>query len=231
MSTLTNHGDAAAAAALHEAFPETTGEPIEFHGDWRVPVQPGHECAVLEHARDALGFRQLVDRCGADLGPEAHPRLQVITVLYNLDTHTRLITITAVPIEKPELPTAIPAFRGANWFEREVYDMYGVRFTGHPNLKRILMPERFDAFPMRKEYPMEGLGAWAAPRRALGGNVDGQDGKVAIPSHPGQPGPATHDPLAGHDGSHLAGEEATFPGGTGTQPGAAGEAGKLERRS
>ena len=56
------------------------------------------------------------------------------------------------------------------------------------------MPEVFPDFPLRKEYPMEGTGDWAAPRRALGGNVDGTDGKVAIPANPGQPGPPTSDP-------------------------------------
>lgn len=194
MSTLTNQGDQAAADALHEAFPECTQAPREWAGDWRVEVAPEHELEVLTHARDELGFELFIDRLGADRGPGAEPRLEVITVLYNVARSKHLIVITAVPESAPELPSAVGVFRGVNWFEREIWDMYGVRFSGHPRMKRILMPEVFPAHPMRKEYPMEGEGDWAAPRRALGGNVDGTDGKVAVPENPGQPGPETSDP-------------------------------------
>jgi NADH-quinone oxidoreductase subunit C len=205
MSTLTDHGDEAAAAAVHEAYPDVTRPPVEFRGDWRVHVDPAAEADVIRYARDELGFEQLVDRLGADQGPEADPRFDVITATYNVTTHKRLIFVTTVPESKPELPTLIGVFRGANWFEREVYDMYGVIFTGHPNLTRILMDDDFDAFPMRKEYPMEGLGAFGAPRRALGGNVDGTDGRVAIPERPGQPGPPTRDPMLSDEDGEEAG--------------------------
>ena len=195
MSTLTDHGDAGAAAALHKAVPGSTEKPVEFRGDWRVQVSPEGEAELARHARDELGFSQLVDRFGADQGVDADPRFDVITCLYNLDSNTRLILVASVSADEPAMPSLIPVFRGANWFEREIYDMYGVTFSGHPNCTRILMPEEFDAFPLRKEYPMEGLGNWAAPRRALGGNVDGKAGKVAVPEHPGMPGIATNDPL------------------------------------
>ncbi|RKY17443.1 MAG: NADH-quinone oxidoreductase subunit C [Planctomycetota bacterium] len=210
MSTLTDQGDAAAAAALHEAFPDVTGEPQEFRGDWRVAVETAAEVELIRYARDELGFELFVDRMGADQGPDADPRFDVITCLYNLASHTRLIVMTTLPAARPSCPTLIGVFRGANWFEREIYDMYGVSFTGHPNLTRILMPDEFDAFPLRKEYPMEGLGAFGAPRRALGGNVDGTDGHVAIPPHPGQPGAPTRDPLLGDDGL-LPSERALLP--------------------
>lgn len=201
LATMTDHGDREAAHALHRAFPDRTREPVEFRGDWRVRVDATHELEVLRYAKEQLGFELFVDRLGADHGEDAELRFDVITVLYHLGKKKRLIVITSVPEERPELPSAVPVFRGANWFEREIWDMYGVRFTGHPDLRRILMPEVFPDFPLRKEYPMEGKGDWGAPRRALGGNVDGRQGKVAIPPQPGQPGerrdvdPGPHGPI------------------------------------
>jgi NADH-quinone oxidoreductase subunit C len=187
MSVLTDHGDPAAGAALHAAFPEATRAPVVYRGDVTVHVEPAHEAEVVRHAKERLGYDLLIDRLGADRGEEAEPRFDVITILYNLETGKRLHVSTCVAELSPELPTLVGVFRGADWFEREIWDMYGVRFTGHPDLRRILMPESFPAFPMRKEYPMEGEGAWAAPRRALGGNVDGTDGAVAVNVAPRAP--------------------------------------------
>ncbi len=194
LATLTNHGDPAAAAALAALFPATS-RVESFQGDVRVHVAPAQEVELIRRARDQFGYDHFIDRMGADRGPEADPRFDVITLLGNLKTGKRLIVVTTLPEDEPETPTLCGLFRGADWFEREIYDMYGVRFSGHRDLKRILMPDHFPDFPLRKEYPMEGRGEFAAPRRALGGNVDGKDGKVAIPSHPGQPGSPTRDPL------------------------------------
>ena len=145
-----------------------------------VQVEPASEVDVIRHARDELGYTLFIDRLGADRGVDAAPRFDVITILYNTRTDKRLHVRTTLPAANPETPTLRPVFRAADWFEREIYDMYGVVFTGHPNLKRILMPERFEHFPLRKEYPTEGLGEFAAPRRAIGGTVDSKSGDVAV---------------------------------------------------
>jgi NADH-quinone oxidoreductase subunit C len=187
MSVLTDHGDPAAGAALHAAFPKVTRAPVVHRGDVTVGVDPEHEVEVVRHAKEALGYELLIDRLGADRGEDTEPRFDVITVLYNLQTGKRLHVSTSVGELEPVLPTLVGVFRGANWFEREIWDMYGVRFSGHPDLRRILMPESFPAFPLRKEYPMEGEGAWGAPHRALGGNVDRTDGKVAVNVAPRKP--------------------------------------------
>jgi NADH-quinone oxidoreductase subunit C len=179
MSTRTE-GDPAAAAALHAAFTAVTEAPVEWHGDVTLQVQPAHETDVIRHAKEQLGFELFIDRLGADNGEDAEPRFDVITILYNLKTNRRLHIRTTLPGLDPVCPTLVAVFRGADWFEREAFDMYGIRFSGHPDLRRILMPDIFPDYPLRKEYPMEGLGNFAAPRRAVGGNKDGTEGQVAI---------------------------------------------------
>ncbi len=205
MSTLTDHGDPAAGVALHKAFPAFTREPVVYRGDVTVHVDVGHEIDVIRHAKDKLGYAMFMDRFGADRGEEAEPRFDVITILYNLKTDKRLHVCLTLPGPDPETPTLIPVFRGANWFEREIYDMYGVRFAGHPDLRRILMHESFPDFPLRREYPVEGRGSHQAPRRALGGTRDAVDGHVAVNFIPSVP------PEAGPDAE--AGGESVPPGG------------------
>ena len=202
MSTLTDHGDPEAAAKIATQFPGVT-RVEEFHGDVRVHVEPANEVEVIRWARDELGFELFVDRMGADHGEDVEPRFDVITLVYNLRTDKRLIFITTLPEDEPETPTLKEVYRGADWFEREAYDMYGIQFTGHGDLRRILMPAHFTDFPLRREYPMEGLGDFAAPRRAIGGNVDGTDGKVAVPSDPGKPGAPTRDPFGRTPGNRT----------------------------
>jgi NADH-quinone oxidoreductase subunit C len=76
----------------------------------------------------------------------------------NLDTVERLVVKAGVDEPDPTLPTVVHLWPGANWMEREVYDMFGITFSGHPDLRRILMPEEFTAFPLRKDYPLRGRG-------------------------------------------------------------------------
>ncbi len=187
MNTLPSHvspgplGDPAAAAALHAAFPDATSVAEVFRGDVTVDVDPQHERAAIQHARDTLGYTLFIDRFGDDLGEDAEPRFAVLTVLYNLETDKRLHLRTKVSEDVAEVDSLVPVFRGADWFEREIYDMFGLTFRDHPDLRRILLPDHFPDHPLRKDYPLEGRGEFSAPRRALGGNVDGTDGRIAVP--------------------------------------------------
>ena len=90
--------------------------------------------------------------------PDAKDRYGVWYVLVNTTTGVRLIVKTFANDPEPTLPSVFALWKGADWMEREVYDMYGVIFDGHPDLRRILLPDEFIAFPLRKDYPMRGRG-------------------------------------------------------------------------
>jgi len=88
----------------------------------------------------------------------AADRFGLVYLLANTETNERLTV--RVFLNEPELtvPSIVPLWAGADWFEREVWDMFGIRFEGHPDLRRILMPDEFTAFPLRKDYPLQGRG-------------------------------------------------------------------------
>ncbi|MEN8237359.1 MAG: NADH-quinone oxidoreductase subunit C [Pseudomonadota bacterium] len=111
---------------------------------------------ILTYLRDAEGllFRQLVDLCGVDY-PARTPRFEVVYHLLSLKHNQRLRVKIRVD-EADMVPSICSIFRSANWLEREVWDMYGIRFAGHPDLRRLLTDYGFDGFPMRKDFPLIG---------------------------------------------------------------------------
>jgi NADH-quinone oxidoreductase subunit C len=138
-------------------------EPDRFRGNVRVHLAPDQLIAGLTALRDQAGFDFLSELGGVDyLGypgrESSRPRFEVHYVLRNLDTGAMLIVKTGVSDPDPTLPSVYPIWPGADWMEREVFDMYGIRFEGHPDLRRILMPEEFVSFPLRKDYPLRGRG-------------------------------------------------------------------------
>jgi NADH-quinone oxidoreductase subunit C len=132
----------------------------EFRGETRAVVPRDELFAVLSHLRDARGFDLLVDITCVDYlnYRGAEDRFGLVYLLASTWTNER-ITLR-VFVNEPDLvvPSAVPLWAGANWLEREVFDMFGIRFEGHPDLRRILMPEEFTAFPLRKDYPLQGRG-------------------------------------------------------------------------
>jgi NADH-quinone oxidoreductase subunit C len=132
----------------------------EFRGDTRAVVPRGALFAVLKFLRDARGFDLLVDITCVDYlnFRGAENRFGLVYLLAATATNER-ITLRAF-VDEPDLtvPSAVPLWEGANWLEREVFDMFGIRFEGHPDLRRILMPEEFTAYPLRKDYPLQGRG-------------------------------------------------------------------------
>lgn len=110
-------------------------------------VEPEVLTAVMESLQAEFGFNYLADMVAVDEG-------EVFSVYYRVHTlpeNNQLVVICSVPRENSELPSVVGVWPGADWQEREIYDLMGITFTGHPNLKRILLPEDFEGHPLRKE--------------------------------------------------------------------------------
>jgi NADH-quinone oxidoreductase subunit C len=149
-----------AASRLKERFGAGPIATTEFRDNCRVHVGADKLYAVLQHLKENCGFDMLVELSAADYlhYPNATDRYGVWYILLNTTDGQRLIVKTVANDPEPSVPSVYGLWRGADWMEREVYDMYGVIFTGHPDLRRILMPDEFTAFPLRKDYPMRGRG-------------------------------------------------------------------------
>ena len=112
-------------------------------------------CRILKEDED-LSFDFLSDCCGMDRSPET-PRFAVVYHLYSLKYGHRLRIKVFLEESDPVVDSVTPVWDGANWLERECFDMFGIGFTGHPDLRRVLLPSNFDGHPLRKDFPLEGM--------------------------------------------------------------------------
>jgi NADH-quinone oxidoreductase subunit C len=145
--------------ALHDRFGYDITES-KFRDNRRIVVPREKVYFVLETLWREHGFDMLVEITAVDYleYPDATDRFGVVYCLLNTVTGERLIVKTFLNPPDLQLPSVYPLWRSADWLEREVYDMFGIKFAGHPDLRRILMPEEFTAFPLRKDYPLRGRG-------------------------------------------------------------------------
>src|SRR5437016_767622 len=144
------------AQQLSAKFGELISEPFEFRGEITVKLSDAERIGeVCAFAKATLGFDYLVDISSIDNYGE-DPRFTIIYHLYGYGRHCYLRLKTDVSEEKAALPTVTNVWRTADWHEREIYDMMGVRFQGHPDLRRILMWEGYPYFPLRKDFPLAG---------------------------------------------------------------------------
>jgi len=145
-------------AALKTRFVDLSTR--EFRDNRRVVVKPGQMFDVLQTLKTEHGFDMLFELTAADYlkYPNATDRFGVVYGLVNTTTGERVFVKTWLNEPDLVLPSAFPLWKGADWLEREVYDMYGIVFEGHPDLRRILMPEEFTSYPLRKDYPLRGRG-------------------------------------------------------------------------
>ena len=147
-----------AAELLQEKFPEEVVEVAEFRGETTITVKPGRIVDICKALRDApqTSFRYLSMIAAMDYLPRS-PRFGVVYTLYSHRNHNRVTLKTLLADDNsPAIDSVVPVWTTANWHEREAYDLMGIRFRGHPDLRRILMPNDWVGHPLRKDYPLRG---------------------------------------------------------------------------
>jgi NADH-quinone oxidoreductase subunit C len=163
---------AATLALVRERFADAIIEVVEHRGETTIVLRPDALVAVATALRDEPGLRyaMLADLTAVDW-LERDPRYDVVYHLLSLQTRgvVRLkVRAGDEDTPSPELPTVMGVWPGADWYEREVYDLFGIRFAGHPNLTRIQMPSDWVGHPLRKDYPLTGI---RLPEPHWGGQV------------------------------------------------------------
>lgn len=142
------------AGELRDADAEIAPETSFHRRRAELRVAPARIRETLEHLR-GRGYAFLASLHGTDFYPE-EPRLAVVYELLDMGTAERISVMVRVPIDDPHVPTVIDLFPTANHQERETYDMFGVVFDDHPDLRRILMPEDYEGHPQRRDFPIGG---------------------------------------------------------------------------
>ncbi len=183
-----------AARVLSEALGGRVRTVEDFRGDLAITVEREAWVDAVRLVRDhpALDFKLFLDLCAVDyLGRhDVRERFEVVLHLYSVSTKHHVRLKTAVPAHDPRLATLTPLFLGADWFEREAWDLYGIVFEGHPNLSRLLTHDAFVGHPMRKDYPVGKRHVLKTPREKLLRVPEGEERTVVNigPSHPAMHG-------------------------------------------
>lgn len=161
-----NHAPVRAKLVAHAAS-ALLSNPVDDRNGMRMEIRAA---AIFEFLRtikedSALRFEFFIDVTAVDYSTYSEPKPERFAVHYTVMSPfagVRLQIGTYLPESHPQILSIAPIFTGANWCEREVYDMYGIRFAGHPDLKRILMPDDYEGYPLRKDYPLKGRGERAS---------------------------------------------------------------------
>jgi NADH-quinone oxidoreductase subunit C len=142
---------------VKQKFPESVLQVTPFRGETTLQLRAEDILPVCNWLHDdpEMGFDYLVDLCGVDDHPR-EPRFQVVYLVGSMRTRLRLRLKVSLPGESPEVSSVVSVWKGANWLEREAYDMFGISFHGHPDLRRILLTPEWKGHPLRKDYPLRG---------------------------------------------------------------------------
>ena len=146
-------------ATLQSAIPGAVTAISYWVGDWTIIVKPEAIIEVAQHLRYSpdAAFDLCTDLTATDWPPRRAARFDVVYCLYST-RHRHRVRVKTMVSETQPLASATAVWPAANWLEREVFDMFGVNFVGHPDRRRILMPEDWQGYPQRKDYPLEGPG-------------------------------------------------------------------------
>ena len=159
-----DHGSVALRRLL-AALPDAVQETHARLGDATAVVERDRIFEVLRLLRDdrELDFAMLSDLCAVDYLPRV-PRFEVVYHLYSPARNQRVRIKARVPEADARIPSVVALYASADWMEREVWDLYGIRFEGHPDLRRILLYDEFEGHPLRKDYPKERRQPLVGPR-------------------------------------------------------------------
>jgi len=147
--------------ALDRLLEKYPGEVISSHadhGDETAVLKPAKLAEIALFLRDdpVTSFEMLSDLTGVDLLGLKEPRFEVVIHLYSLTKRHRIrLKVPCLDDENPVVPSVIHVWKASNWMEREAWDLYGIKFDGHPDLRRVLLYPEFEGHPLRKDYPME----------------------------------------------------------------------------
>ena len=146
------------AEKVKENFPEQVVDVAEFRDQVSVIVKRDQIVPILKYLHDdpLLSLDHLQDLTGVDYLKKKDVRFEVVYNLYSTKYRHQIRIRAEVPEDNPFISSVVPIWAGANWHERECYDMFGITFNGHPDLRRILMPEDWEGNPLRKDYPLKG---------------------------------------------------------------------------
>jgi NADH-quinone oxidoreductase subunit C len=146
------------AEKIKEKFPDEVVDVTNFRDQVSVIVKKGRIVDICRYLHDdpLLLFDHLQDLCGVDYHAKKDPRFEVVYNLYSIRHHHKIRIRAQVPENDPNIRTVTAIWVGANWHERECFDMFGIVFKGHPDLRRILLPEDWEGYPLRKDYPLKG---------------------------------------------------------------------------
>lgn len=148
-------------AGLAAAVPGAVLEAYEFVGETTAKIAPEHLVEACRHLKEKEGFTYLVDETAVDW-KDRQPRFDVLLLLHSFSRGQERLRLKVGVAEDGACPTVTGLWETANWMEREAFDMYGVRFDGHPDLRRILTWDGFQGHPLRKDFPIEGIDTGAA---------------------------------------------------------------------
>jgi NADH-quinone oxidoreductase subunit C len=146
------------AEEVKEKFPEQVVDVAEFRDQVSVIVKKGQSAAILRYLHDdpLLSLDHLQDLTAVDYLNKKDVRFEVVYTLYSMKYRHAIRIRAQVPENDPKISSVVPIWEGADWHERECFDMFGIDFVGHPDLRRILMPEDWEGHPLRKDYPLKG---------------------------------------------------------------------------